>query len=262
MASINGRARFAVPLVAALIAVGAFAAPAIAQAGDMNPSVVGGTRATQGEFPWIVRLQPTGCDGSMYTTQIVLTAAHCVNRTGANTSITIVGGAVDLQSPSALKTNSSYVYRAPGYPGNYADWALIKLAKPLNLPTLPTTKDATLNSGTFTILGWGADRENGSQQRYLLKAQVPFVTDTACGAAYKAKFDAKSMLCAGNLKTGGVDTCQGDSGGPMVNRNAAGQWIQVGIVSWGTGCARPNYPGVYTEVSTFTTAIEAAAAKL
>jgi secreted trypsin-like serine protease len=262
MASIKGRWRVVVPLVGALVAAGAIAGPSIARAGEMKADVVGGTRAAQGEFPFIVRLS-MGCDGSMYTKQIVLTAAHCVNRTGANTSIGVTGGVVDLQSPSALKTTSTYVYRGTGYPSSNADWALIKLAKPLDLPTIPAAADASLNSGTFTIMGWGANRENGAQQRYLLKAQAPFITDAACGAAYKNEdFEASKMICAGDLQRGGVDTCQGDSGGPMVNRDAAGQWIQVGIVSWGVGCARPKNPGVYTEVSTFAAAIKTAAATL
>ena len=41
---------------------------------------------------------------------------------------------------------------------------------------------------------------------------------------------------------------QGDSGGPLVCE-FNNSWVQVGIVSWGIGCGRRGYPGVYTEVS-------------
>jgi secreted trypsin-like serine protease len=45
-------------------------------------------------------------------------------------------------------------------------------------------------------------------------------------------------------------------------QGAANAWIQVGIVSWGDGCARPNKPGVYSQVSTFAANIKATAASL
>ncbi|MEV1288863.1 serine protease [Micromonospora sp. NPDC049679] len=225
----------------------------------VTPFVVGGTRAAEGEFPWMVRLS-MGCGGALYTTQIVITAAHCVSRTGANTSITATMGSVDLQSSTRITRKSTYVYRAPGYNGTGKDWALIKLASPVSLPTLKIATTTAYNSGTFTVAGWGANREGGAQQRYLLKAQVPFVSDASCRQSYP-DLVPNEEICAGYAQ-GGVDTCQGDSGGPMFRRDAANAWIQVGIVSWGNGCARPNYPGVYTEVSTFASAIASAAAGL
>ncbi|MFI1828621.1 S1 family peptidase [Streptomyces sp. NPDC020412] len=228
----------------------AFAAP---------PPVVGGTRAAQGEFPFMVRLS-MGCGGSLLTQQIVLTAAHCVSGSGNNTSITATAGVVDLQSASAIKVRSTKVLQAPGYNGTGKDWALIKLAQPINLPTLKIAETAEFNSGNFTVAGWGAAREGGAQQRYLLKANVPFVSDATCRQAYPSLVNDEE-ICAG-LPQGGVDTCQGDSGGPMFRRDNNNAWIQVGIVSWGQGCARPNYPGVYAEVSHFAAQIKSAAASL
>nr|WP_098241896.1 serine protease [Streptomyces formicae] len=223
--------------------------------------VVGGTPAEQGEFPFMVRLS-MGCGGALYAKDVVLTAAHCVDGSGDNTSITATGGVVDLESPDAISVKSTKVLQAPGYDGKGKDWALIKLEKPIDQPTLKIAKDDKLNEGDFTIAGWGADKEGGDQQRYLLKATVPFVSDADCEAAYGADLTPGEELCAGKLAEGGTDTCQGDSGGPMFRKDEAGEYIQVGIVSWGNGCARPKFPGVYTEVSTFAADIEKAASGL
>jgi secreted trypsin-like serine protease len=248
--------------------MGAIASPAAAAppdpgGGTVTPQVVGGTRAAQGEFPFMVRLS-MGCGGALYSPNLVLTAGHCVSRTGTVTNITATLGVVDLNSSSRITRRSNYVYRPPGYNQGGDDWALIRLSQPVTtLATLKIATSTAYDNGTFTIAGWGAAREGGSQQRYLLKATVPFVDDATCNGRtmYNGDIIPAEEICAGYTQ-GGVDTCQGDSGGPMFRRDSANAWVQVGIVSWGDGCARPNRPGVYTQVSYFSSAIAAAAANL
>jgi secreted trypsin-like serine protease len=255
-------------MAALTVAGGATASPAAAAPADdgvITPYVVGGTRAVLGEFPFMVRLS-MGCGGALYSPTLVLTAAHCVSASGTNTSITATLGMIDLNSTSRVTRRSNYVYRAPGYNGNGRDWALIRLASPVTgtgIGLLPITTTTAYDTGTFTIAGWGANREGGSQQRYLLKASVPFVSDTTCNSSsmYGGEVIASNELCAG-YAAGGVDTCQGDSGGPMFRADGSGNLVQVGIVSWGAGCARPNKPGVYTQVSYFAAAIRTAATSL
>jgi len=249
------------------ILIGAAAAPGQAtdpDDGQVWPQVVGGTPAAQGEFPWMVRLS-MGCGGAMYTQTLILTAAHCVDNlgTGPNTSVTVTWGVVDLQDPNRTTRTSNYIHVAAGYNGNGKDWALIRISQPINSPLLKLATDTSLHSGNFTVAGWGAAQEGGGQQRFLLKADVPFITDTQCASAsgYSGLI-FNEEICAGNWTNGGVDTCQGDSGGPMFKRNAANEWIQVGITSWGIGCARPQQPGVYTEVRFFANDICTAAASL
>jgi len=243
--------------------LGAVAGPAVAAPPpeDVQPQVVGGVRADQGEYPWMVRLS-MGCGGAMYTQQLVLTAAHCVPATGNNTSITATLGVVDLQDPARLTVRSNYVYRAPGYNNpDGDDWALIRLERAVDVPTLAVATNGDNDSGTFTVAGWGAAVEGGAQQRYLLEADVPFIDDAQCGSAYTELVPAEE-ICSGNWDDGGVDTCQGDSGGPMFRRDAGGAFVQVGITSWGYGCARPQNPGVYAQTSHFSAAIADAAASL
>lgn len=259
-------AALGVAAAAGMLALGTASLPALAD--DSNPSdgpntnVVGGDPAKEGDYPWMVRLS-MGCGGSLLSDQIVLTAAHCVDGSGQDDSITAQYGSVDLESPDIAEYKSEEVFVSPEYgKTEHQDWSLIKLAKPVaDAKLLPIAEDTKLDEGDFEIMGWGADKEGGEQQTKLLKASVPSVTDDECAKAYADELDPDSMLCAG-VPEGGIDSCQGDSGGPMVARDENGDPFQVGIVSWGQGCAQKGYPGVYTQVSFSAADIKAAAKDL
>ena len=227
-------------LVRRLVVVGAAIATIAAALGTADAAtspdgdqtrIVGGIRATQGQFPWMVRLS-MGCGAALFTTQIVLTAAHCVADlgTGPDTSITVTAGVVDLDSGDRIEVRSTFVHVADDLIFEESatefslvnDWALIKLARPIDLPTLPIATDTSFNKGRFQVMGWGASAEGGGQKRFLRKASVPSVTDTTCRTNYSAvgfTYVDRAMLCAGFLSKR-IDSCQGDSGGPLVNRDA------------------------------------------
>ena len=229
-------------------------------AAQASPRIIGGTLAPLGEYPWMVRLS-MGCGGSLYRPDLVLTAAHCVAGVDDPSTVTATTGAVDLNDPAATTTGAADIFVAPGYDGMGRDWALIRLEEPVDgLPLLPLTTTTALDKGTFTVAGWGATIPGGGQSELLRHATVDFVDDTTCGAAGGSYVDLvpEEEICAG-VPEGGTDSCQGDSGGPLFRPDAEGEVVQVGIVSWGEGCAEKGKPGVYTQVSTFASEIDEAA---
>lgn len=246
---------------------------------DFETKIVGGAPAGEGEYPFVGFLTlnvPEGsfvCGASLYSEDLVLTAAHCVEGTGPVDNITVRFGPVDLSQPGSVYT-AEYVYSGniSGIPN---DWALVRLTEsvPADVATpIDIVSDDSLDSSeTFRVIGWGATSEGGPQSEDLLEVDVPGVSDDDCVAAY-ADIPAPDgpmttnpdvELCAGDLEEGGVDSCQGDSGGPLLvntGTEVAPEWVQVGIVSWGLGCARPNIPGVYTQLSAVRDSIAAVAA--
>jgi len=100
---------------------------------------------------------------------------------------------------------------------------------------------------SLTVMGWGATSEGGGNVEALMMTQVKLIDTATCNAAYGNKVTT-NQICAG-LPAGGKDACQGDSGGPLIVEGANGaDDTQVGIVSYGAGCGRAGYPGVYTDV--------------
>jgi len=88
----------------------------------------------------------------------------------------------------------------------------------------------------------------GSGTNTLRKVDVPMVSLNKCKQAYQAVYSdvTGDTVCAG-FSSGGFDSCQGDSGGPLLHLYN-NEWYQVGVVSWGIGCGRPNLYGVYSSV--------------
>lgn len=79
---------------------------------------------------------------------------------------------------------------------------------------------------------------------------LPQLTQDACQSFYPG-FNKDVKVCFGSLD-GGYDACGSDAGGPLVIPDAMdGRSTQVGIVSYGNGCALAKSPTVYTKVSKF-----------
>lgn len=247
------------------LSITAFAAPTQSQVkfpgSDFKPEIVGGVPAEKGELPFQVSLQSSSgshfCGGSLIKKNWVLTAAHCV--TSWNKANKIVIGLHDRNDKVGTETFTALkVVPHPQFNRSTfdKDFAVIQLSGDSNFKTIdlnsteiqiPEPTQAPYNVVTS---GWGATSEGSyGLPRILQKVEVPLVTQKVCNAAtsYNGKI-LDSMICAG-LEAGGKDSCQGDSGGPLFVTETSGNFLLIGVVSWGEGCARANKYGIYAKVN-------------
>jgi trypsin len=224
-------------------------------------NIVGGSVAIKGEAPFIVSLQNSQglhfCGGSLIKKNWVLTAAHCVKHWSSANQLVI--GLHDQSSRSgvevfsALNVISHPLYHTRSY--DY-DYALIQLNGESTFRTIDLNK-VEINSSAVNplpiiaqVAGWGDLSQGSNESTNLLHSVlVPLVATQVCNSAtvYNGAITDR-MICAG-FPQGGKDSCQGDSGGPLYIKQTSGDFLLLGVVSWGHGCAQPNKYGVYAKVS-------------
>jgi len=126
---------------------------------------------------------------------------------------------------------------------------------PICLPSLSGTFYDNVN---VVATGWGSLSSGGPYPNILQEVGLRTMTNSACtgsSTVYTSSQITDTMICA---KETGKDSCQGDSGGPLVYKTASGYFEQVGVVSWGYGCAQSSAPGVYARVTKFNSWIRGA----
>ncbi|GAB0100791.1 hypothetical protein DMENIID0001_168790 [Sergentomyia squamirostris] len=215
---------------------------------DKISRIVGGHEVDIEKAPYTVSVQ--GCGGTIIHDKFILTAAHCTRYSINNGSSVRTESNYRNQGGNLVKIKKIIAH--PLYSKfSWTDYdiSILELEEKLNFTKkcqsigLPRQNQNVEDGSLLYTYGWGVTQNPQEDSNKLRGVEVPKVSQSSCNASYTGKI-TDQMICAGYTE-GGKDSCFGDSGGPLIFNGS----LLVGVVSWGYGCARPNYPGVYARVA-------------
>ena len=230
--------------------------------GGGSTRIIGGGTAIEDRYPYAVSLSDDighFCGGSLIARDVVLSAAHCDSGGDGNYNAVVGRHAHDDNDGQELGVKKALPHPEYDWLNTDNDFLLIFLneaaSDDINIVKLNGDAATPDIGAAVTVMGWGDIDPTDEGQMLaseLMEVEVNTITNEECESSdgdygsYQGSITS-NMLCA---KDAGEDSCQGDSGGPLIIRGGdASEDVQVGVVSWGIGCASEDYPGVYARVS-------------
>ncbi|TRY75247.1 hypothetical protein TCAL_01673 [Tigriopus californicus] len=225
--------------------------------------IINGEETKRNEFPFMVALFNNHryfCGGSLLDKVHVLTAAHCVKHINDADvkSMRIFLGDHDLRlrdkEEQHARVKAIIKHKSFKTSTFHNDVAILVMETPITFTDViqPVCLEEDPNKlfvgETLQVAGWGRTSEKGISSSHLRKVEVQVWENDKCAQSYGSNAPGgitSGMLCASSEKK---DSCNGDSGGALFQCNND-RCRQIGIVSWGIGCGRKEYPGVYTRVT-------------